>query len=136
MRGILFAAAIAGLASGCCSPTTTGWQFQVGRPGAISVPAAVQQGSGVLAVSPVAAFPAEQPGRAVQASPMADDCQQSGGFAAARLARPIRSASPAYLPDNCTLDKVCQDLDEIKARLAAQTRNAERLQMPKTPCAS
>lgn len=133
MWRILFIVPVCALTTGCCSPTTTGWRFEVGKPGTINTAAAVQQTSGVMAISPIAAFPAEQPGRGVLAAPLQADCQTAGGFTAARYYQaPARLASPSIV-DNCTLDEACRRIDQLERSLSAQAREAERLRMPRTP---
>lgn len=115
MRSYLFVALVA-LASGCCQPcASTGWRFEVGRPGTVTSPALVQQTSGTLTVGGIGAGPG------VIASQSASALT---GFASG-VAPPT-----AALSSSCTLDDVCRKLDRIQTLLLSGS--GEGLRMPRS----
>lgn len=113
------------LLPGCALPAThqtLGWRFEVGRPGTIVSPVAVEQTTGPLAMGTVTAAPAAQPGRPIMALAQ-EPCAPAA--AAAVSSGPVLAAQP--VTQGCSLDEICRRLDRLDARLNA----AERAPMPR-----
>lgn len=110
MKGFIAVAlpAIALMAfSGCHQPCcSTGWRFEVGRPGTVSQPALYAQQSGPTQIGGLGTYPLAGYARIAETAP-----------APAELGQPRLKAEPMPYA-SCTLQDVCDALVRIERRLA------------------
>ena len=109
-RVLLLALAALPLASvGCMGHY---WRCEMGKTGTISVPAAIQQGSGSLSLASLATTSAGPmvPARLAAADP----CIESAPM-------PRKTPTLAASSPDCTLDEICKRLERIESRIGSKS---------------